>query len=128
MRQLSLIKQLLIGLLLGIIITPAQPAQAQWTVFDPTSYAAQIEEMAHEMDRCLETVQAYTAMYDNAVTQVVSLGGILTIVDQQLARNKHLFASVAQIAPTVLHTYLLKRQNEFIIEYRRRATKQLDSI
>jgi Na+/serine symporter len=46
MRKLSLIKQLLIGLLLGIIITPAQPAQAQWTVFDPTSYAAQIEEMA----------------------------------------------------------------------------------
>jgi chromosome segregation ATPase len=127
MRQLSLIKQLLIGLLLGIIITPTQPAQAQWTVFDPTSYAAQIEEMAREMDRWMQTVQHYTAMYDKAVKQVTSLGGILTIVDQQLARNKNLVASVAQIGQTVRHIYLLKRQIENMVECRIRAIQQLDS-
>ena len=127
MRQLSLIKQLLIGLLLGIIVTPTQPAQAQWTVFDPTSYAAQIEEMAREMDRWMQTVQHYTAMYDKAVKQVTSLGGILTIVDQQLARNKNLVASVAQIGQTVRHIYLLKRQIENMVECRIRAIQQLDS-
>jgi chromosome segregation ATPase len=127
MRKLSLIKQLLIGLLLGIIITPAQPAQAQWTVFDPTSYAAQIEEMAREMDRWMQTVQHYTAMYDKAVKQVTSLGGILTIVDQQLARNKNLISSVAQIGQTVRHIYLLKRQIENMVECRIRAIQQLDS-
>jgi chromosome segregation ATPase len=127
MRKLSLIKQLLIGLLLGIIITPAQPAQAQWTVFDPTSYAAQIEEMAREMDRWMQTVQHYTAMYDKAVKQVTSLGGILTIVDQQLARNKNLISSVAQIGQTVRHIYLLKRQIENMVACRIRAIQQLDS-
>src|SRR5829696_1264010 len=127
MQRLSFIKQLLIGLLLGIIITPAQPAQAQWTVFDPTSYAAQIEEMAREMDRWMQTVQHYTAMYDKAVKQVTSLGGILTIVDQQLARNKNLISSVAQIGQTVRHIYLLKRQIENMVQCRIRAIQQLDS-
>ena len=127
MRKLSLIKQLLIGLLLGITITPTQPVQAQWTVFDPTSYAAQIEEMAREVDRWMQTVQHYTAMYDKAVQQVTSLGGILTRVDQQLARNKNLVSSVAQIGQTVRQIYALKRQIENMVQCRIRAIRQLDS-
>jgi P-type conjugative transfer protein TrbJ len=105
MRKPTLIKQTLLGLLLGIFIMPAQPAQAQWTVFDPTSYAAQIEEMAREADRWMRTIQHYTAMYEKVVQQVTSLGGILTVVDKQLARNKNLVASVASIGQTVRHIY-----------------------
>ena len=127
MRKPSLIKQLLLGLLLGIFLMPAQPAQAQWTVFDPTSYAAQIEEMAREADRWMSTIQHYTAMYDKAVQQVTSLGGILTIVDKQLARNKDLVASVASIGQTVRHIYQLKRQIENMVQCRIRAIQQLDS-
>ncbi len=120
-------KQLLIGLLLGIVIMPTQPAQAQWTVFDPTSYAAQIQEMAREVERWMKTVEHYTAMYDKAVKQVTSLGGILTIVDQQLARHKSLISSVATIGQTVRHIYLLKRQIENMVACRIRAIQQLDS-
>ena len=127
MQNPSLIKQLLLGLLLGIFIVPAQPAQAQWTVFDPTSYAAQIEEMAREVDRWMSTIQHYTAMYDKAVQQVTSLGGILTVVDKQLARNKDLVASVASIGQTVRHIYQLKRQIENMVQCRIRAIQQLDS-
>jgi chromosome segregation ATPase len=127
MQKPSLIKQLLLGLLLGIFLMPAQPAQAQWTVFDPTSYAAQIEEMAREVDRWMSTIQHYTAMYDKAVQQVTSLGGILTIVDKQLARNKDLVASVASIGQTVRHIYQLKRQIENMVQCRIRAIQQLDS-
>jgi DNA repair exonuclease SbcCD ATPase subunit len=127
MQKPSLIKQLLLGLLLGIFLLPAQPAQAQWTVFDPTSYAAQIEEMAREVDRWMSTIQHYTAMYDKAVQQVTSLGGILTIVDKQLARNKDLVASVASIGQTVRHIYQLKRQIENMVQCRIRAIQQLDS-
>src|ERR1051325_1798349 len=123
----SLIKQLLLGLLLGTFLLPAQPAQAQWTVFDPTSYAAQIEEMAREVDRWMSTIQHYTAMYDKAVQQVTSLGGILTVVDKQLARNKDLVASVASIGQTVRHIYQLKRQIENMVQCRIRAIQQLDS-
>jgi chromosome segregation ATPase len=127
MQKPSLIKQLLLGLLLGIFLVPAQPAQAQWTVFDPTSYAAQIEEMAREVDRWMSTIQHYTAMYDKAVQQVTSLGGILTVVDKQLARNKDLVASVASIGQTVRHIYQLKRQIENMVQCRIRAIQQLDS-
>lgn len=127
MQKPSLIKQLLLGLLLGIFLVPTQPAQAQWTVFDPTSYAAQIEEMAREVDRWMSTIQHYTAMYDKAVQQVTSLGGILTIVDKQLARNKELVASVASIGQTVRHIYQLKRQIENMVQCRIRAIQQLDS-
>ena len=127
MQKPSLIKQLLLGLLLGIFLVPAQPAQAQWTVFDPTSYAAQIEQMAREVDRWMSTIQHYTAMYDKAVQQVTSLGGILTIVDKQLARNKDLVASVASIGQTVRHIYQLKRQIENMVQCRIRAIQQLDS-
>ena len=127
MRKPTLIKQLLLGLLLGIFIMPAQPAQAQWTVFDPTSYAAQIEEMAREADRWMRTIQHYTAMYEKAVQQVTSLGGILTVVDKQLARNKNLVASVANIGQTVRHIYQLKRQIENMVQCRIRAIQQLDS-
>src|ERR1051325_70474 len=123
----SLIKQLLLGLLLGTFLLPAQPAQAQWTVFDPTSYAAQIEEMAREVDRWMSTIQHYTAMYDKAVQQVTSLGGILTVVDKQLARNKDLVASVASIGQTVRHIYQLKHQIENMVQCRIRAIQQLDS-
>ncbi len=127
MQKPSLIKQLLLGLLLGIFLLPAQPAQAQWTVFDPTSYAAQIEEMAREVDRWMSTIQHYTAMYDKAVQQVTSLGGILTVVDKQLAGNKDLVASVASIGQTVRHIYQLKRQIENMVQCRIRAIQQLDS-
>ena len=127
MQKPSLIKQLLLGLLLGTFLLPAQPAQAQWTVFDPTSYAAQIEEMAREVDRWTSTIQHYTAMYDKAVQQVTSLGGILTVVDKQLARNKDLVASVASIGQTVRHIYQLKRQIENMVQCRIRAIQQLDS-
>src|SRR5215216_5748707 len=118
MRRLSFTRQLLIGILLGIIITPAQPASAQFTVFDPTSYAAQIEEMMREVNRWVETVEHYTKMYDKAVQQVTSLGGTLTIVDKQLARNKSLIASVAAIGKTVRQIYILKRQIENLIQCR----------
>ena len=127
MRKLPFFKQLLLGLLLGIFLTPAQPAQAQWTVFDPTSYAAQIQEMVREVDRWMQTVQHYTDMYDKAVKQVTSLGGILTIVDQQLARNKTLISSVAKIGQTVRQIYALKRQIENMVQSRIRAIRQLDS-
>ena len=127
MRKPTLIKQLLLGLLLGIFIMPVQPARAQWTVFDPTSYAAQIEEMAREADRWMRTIQHYTAMYEKTVQQLTSLGGILTVVDKQLARNKNLVASVASIGQTVRHIYQLKRQIENMIQCRIRAIQQLDS-
>ena len=126
MKNRKVFQQILIGLLLGLFLTPAT-ANAQFTVFDPTNYAAKIEEMARHVNEWLTTVQHYTDMYDKAVKQVTSLGGILTTVDQQLARNKNLVSSVAQIGKAVRDIYQLKRQIESMVQTRIRAVKSLES-
>jgi hypothetical protein len=128
MRHLSFTKQLLIGLLLGLIITPAQPAKAQWITHDPIAYALKIQEFAKEIDFWLQTVEHYSQMYDKAVKQVTSLGGILTTIDKQLARNKSLVSSIASIGQTVRQIYMLKRQNKNRVQCLNRAERSLESI
>src|SRR6266404_6525771 len=131
MKLRSFTKHTLIGILLGLILTPGfvspPAAQAQWAVFDASNYAAKLEEMQKELDRWMKTVEHYTKMYDKAVQQVTSLGGILKTVDQQLARNKQLVASVAEIGKAVRQIYQLKRQIESMVQCRIRAVRSLDS-
>src|SRR6266480_1283061 len=83
--------------------------------------------MQRELEERTKTVEHYTKMYDKAVQQVTSLGGILKTVDQQLARNKLLVASVAEIGKAVRQIYQLKRQIESMIQCRIRAIRSLDS-
>lgn len=131
MKLRSFTKHTLIGILLGLILTPGfvspPAAQAQWAVFDASNYAAKLEEMQKELDRWMKTVEHYTEMYDKAVQQVTSLGGILKTVDQQLARNKQLVTSVAEIGKAVRQIYQLKRQIESMVQCRIRAIRSLDS-
>ena len=131
MKLRSFTKHTLIGILLGLILTPGfitpPAAQAQWAVFDASNYAAKLEEMQRELDRWMKTVEHYTKMYDKAVQQVTSLGGMLKTVDQQLARNKQFVASVAEIGKAVRQIYQLKRQIESMVQCRIRAIRSLDS-
>jgi len=127
MRHLPFTRQLLIGILLGLIITPAQPAKAQWITHDPIAYALKIQEFVKEIDFWLQTVEHYSKMYDKAVKQVTSLGGILTTIDKQLARNKSLVSSIASIGQTVRQIYMLKRQIENMVQCRIRAVRSLES-
>src|SRR5712664_2516629 len=131
MKLRSFTKHTLVGILLGLILTPGfispPAAQAQWAVFDASNYAAKLEEMQRELDRWMKTVEHYTKLYDKAVQQVTSLGGILKTVDQQLARNKQLVASVAEIGKAVRQIYQLKRQIESMVQCRIRAIRSLDS-
>ena len=130
MKQLA--RHMLIGLLLGLILSPSlmpSPAsvQAQWLTFDASSYALKIEEMARHVNEWMTTIQHYTDMYEKAVKQVTSLGGILTTVEKQLARNKDLVASIASIGKAVRDIYQLKRQIETMIQCKIRAMKSIES-
>jgi chromosome segregation ATPase len=75
----------------------------------------------------MTTIQHYTDMYEKAVKQVTSLGGILTTVEKQLARNKDLVASIASIGKAVRDIYQLKRQIETMIQCKIRAVKSIES-
>lgn len=124
-------KHTLIGILLGLLLTPGlltpPAAQAQWAVFDATNYAAKLEEMAREVDRWMTTVQHYADMADKMTKQITSLGGILTTVDKELSRNKDLVASISTIGQTIRQLYQLKQQVENMVQCRIRAIQQLDS-
>lgn len=128
---LSFPKQILMSLLLFSILLgfEVKPAQAQWTVFDPSQYALQLSKKIEEATRWMETVNQYLSMYENAVKQyqkmvesVTNLRGILDKVDEQITRHKQLITTYAQLGKLIRGTYELKRRIENTI------TSQIQSV
>src|SRR5678816_2098581 len=126
MRRRTFTTHFLVGLLLGLLIIPAQPAKAQWTVFDPTQYALQVQKKIEEATRWVETVKHYTTMVDKTIQQLTTMQGILRNVDEQLARNVRLARFLASVGQIVRGSYQLKRQLEGMITYRIAMLKSID--
>lgn len=131
MKKLSFVKQILMSLLLTSILLgfEVKPAQAQWTVFDPSQYALQIAKKIDEAARWVETVNQYVSMYEKAVQQyqkmvesVTNLRGILDKVDEQITRHKQLITTYAQLGKLIRGTFELKRRIENTI------TSQIQSV
>ncbi len=132
MKRCATAKQIVLGLVLGLLISPAQIARAQWTVYDPANHATQIERMIQDAARWIETinhyaeqVQKYQNMIDNQVKQITSLGGILKTVDEQLARHKRLVSTIAQLGNTVRSVFQLKDQLMRMVTCRIRAVQNI---
>ena len=130
-QKLSFPKQILMSLILTSMFLSfeVKPAQAQWTVFDPSQYALQLSKKIEEATRWMETVNQYITMYENAVKQyqkmvesVTNLRGILDKVDEQITRHKQLITTYAQLGKLIRGTYELKRRIENTI------TSQIQSI
>ncbi len=126
MRKRHLSLHLAIGLLIGLLIIPATQAQAQWTVFDPTQYALQVQKKIEEATRWLETVRHYATMVDKTIQQLSTMQGVLRTVDQQLARNVRLVRLISSVGQIVRGSYLLERQLEGMIRYRISMLKSID--
>lgn len=130
-QNLSLPKQILMSLVLTSVFLgfEVKPAQAQWTVFDPSQYALQLSKKIEEATRWIETINHYISMYENAVKQyqkmvesVTNLRGILDKVDEQITRHKQLITTYAQLGKLIRGTFELKRRIENTI------TSQIQSI
>jgi hypothetical protein len=115
-----------VGLLLAILIVPARPVQAQWTVWDPTNYSLQLAKKIEEANRWLETVRHYATMVDKTIQQLTTMQGILRNVDEQLARNVRLVRFISNVGQIVRGSYQLKRQLESMIRYRIAMLKGID--
>lgn len=126
MKRRTITTHFLVGILLGLLIIPAQPAQAQWTVFDPTQYALQVQKKLEEATRWVETVKHYTTMVDKAIQQLSTLQGVLRTVDEELARNVRLARLLASVGQIVRGSYQLKRQLEGMVTYRIAMLKNID--
>ncbi len=118
LKKLKFIHQFTIGLILFSFLSfsAPQPVLAQWVTFDATNYALQVEKKIEETSRWLQKVQQYTVMYQKAIEQVSSLKGILSIVDEQITKNKQLVEGWAAVGRIVKGVYELKRQIENSIE------------
>jgi chromosome segregation ATPase len=126
MKRKSLLREMIVGLLLGLLIMPAQPAQAQWTVFDPSHYALQIKKRLEEATRWVETARHYQQLYQNAVQQYTTLRGVLQTVDRTLAKNMELARLTNDIGEVIRGADQLKRQVENMVRYQIDSLQRID--
>ena len=126
MKKRNLSLHLAVGLLVGLLIVPAQPAQAQWTVFDPTEYALQVQKKIEEATRWVETVKHYATMVDKSIQQLSTMQGVLRTVDEHLAQNVRLVRLISSVGQIVRGSYQLERQLENMITYRISMLKSID--
>jgi len=122
MKKLS--KHILLGLLLGAILTP-MTAQAQWTVFDPAQYSLQIERQIEEANRWLERVNHYTDEINKMVEQITTMKGVLTQAEKLVLHNANLTRTMAQIGQTVRDVFALKRAMETMVISRLNMIKSI---
>ncbi len=127
MMKRSLLWEMLCGLLIGLLIMPAQPAQAQWTTFDPSAYTQRIRS---ELKRALEwseKVRQHQMLYTNAVEQLTTLGGVLERVDKELAKDKELARLTNDISDIIHGSRKLKNQIENQTRYQIAALQRIDN-
>ncbi|MEZ5305569.1 MAG: hypothetical protein R2684_00340 [Pyrinomonadaceae bacterium] len=101
-RNSRTVRQMVLGVILSSIFIgiDVRPAQAQWTVFDPSQYTLQVAKRIEEAARWVETINHYIQTYEQAVRQyekmvesVTNLRGILDKVDEQVMRHKQLITT-----------------------------------
>jgi predicted RNase H-like nuclease (RuvC/YqgF family) len=128
-KRKSLLREMLCGLLLGLMIMPAQPAQAQFgfgVVFDPRQYTLQIQKRLEEAKRWADTIKHYQEIYTNAVNQLTTLRGVLQTVDRTLAKNMELARLTNDIGAIIRGSYLLQNQVRNMVRYQVAALQQID--
>jgi len=126
MKRRNLSVHLAVGMLIGLVTIPAQPAQAQWTVFDPTEYVLQVQKKLEEATRWVETVQHYSTMVDKTIQQISTMQGVLSTVDEHLAQNVRLVRLISSVGQIVRGSFQLERQLETMIRYRIYMLKNID--
>jgi chromosome segregation ATPase len=120
----NLIKHVLLGMLLGTILTPSM-AQAQFTVFDPAQYSLQIKRQIEEATRWLERVKQYTDEINKLAEQLSTMKGVLAQADKLVLHNANLTRTMAQIGETVRDVFALKRAMETMVISRLNMIKSI---
>jgi len=118
------IKQILLGILLGAILSPAT-IQAQWTVFDPAQYSLQIQRQIEEATRWLERVKQYSEQINKMMEQISTMKGVLSQTERLVLHNANLTRTMAQIGQTVRDVFALKRAMETMVITRLRMIRSI---
>src|SRR5215471_8225103 len=118
------IKHLLLGLLVGILLTPVT-AKAQWTVFDPAQYSLQIDRQIEEANRWLERVKQYSEEINKLAEQLSTMKGIFGQAEKLVLHNNNLTRTMAQLGQTVRDVFALKRAMETMVISRLNMIKSM---
>jgi chromosome segregation ATPase len=119
MHRTTLIRQIVLGLVLGsILLAPTPEVQAQWAVYDHPNWVLKFKEMVEDANRWVTTVNNYAEMYTKAAEQLMTLGGILDKVERTLARNKDLITTWSNVGKSVRGVLRLRRQLENMVRCR----------
>ncbi len=110
----NVLRNLLLGLLIGIILAPST-AQAQFTVFDPAQYSLQIERQIEEANRWLERVKQYSEEINKLAEQLSTMKGVLGQAEKLVLHNANLTRTMAQLGQTVRDVFALKRAIETMV-------------
>ena len=121
------LREMLCGLLIGLLIMPAQPAQAQWATFDASAFSQRAKSEIKRVKEWLDTIRHYQMLYTNAVEQLTTLGGVLERVDKELAKDKELARLTNDISDIIRGTRQLKNQIENQTRYQIDALQRIDS-
>src|SRR5215475_1752243 len=128
-KRKSPLREILCGLLLGLLIMPPAPARAQLfggIVFDPKNYALQIAKKIDEANQFLQTALYYQQLYTNAVNQLTTLRGVLQTVERQLGKNLEIARLTNDIAEIIRGSYQLRRQAENMVRYQIASLQRID--
>ena len=119
MKKASLFYRITLGLLISVLLIPAQPAQAQWTVFDPAQYTLQVSKKLEEAVRWVEH-------YQKLVEQLTTLKGVMAKAEDLVIKQNNAIATMSNIGRTVRASFELKDQLEALVITRLSAIKRID--
>lgn len=125
MRSKSLLREMLCGLLIGLLIMSAQPTQA-FPVFDAAAYGQRVKSELKRIQEWAEKIRQYQTMYTNAVQRLTTLRGVLQTVDKELAKNLELARLTNDISEIIRGSVKLKNQIENQTRYQIAALQRID--
>ncbi len=122
MRNRSTIYRFTLGLLLGALIMPAQPAHAQFggIVFDAKNYALQVKKGIEDARRHLDT-------FNNAVKTWTTMRGVLGEAEKLVTDRFVSKKTMSDLGILVRTCFQLKDQAEAIIKSRLTMLESIDN-
>jgi hypothetical protein len=122
----KLLRHFVAGMIISLLAFPPLPAQAQWTVFDPSQYAIQVKKRVEEANRWIQMVDQHTRVYITLVQQLTTLQGVLKTVDKHLFKNQQAALLANDIAIILNDSAKLRRRLDGMVRYNIRALKSID--
>ncbi len=122
-----LVREILVGLLVGLSIVTPEPARAQWIVHDPTAYVLQTEWRIEEAARWVETIEHYAREIEYQIKQWLTLKDVLTNAEKLVSHNTLWASRIANLGRTIRGIWRLKESIESLVEWRISALRNIYS-